>query len=65
MTTLDQLRKALAAAEAKSARLCEARASLPAGASRARVTSANARWASAAEERDRIRRQIEEREVTT
>jgi hypothetical protein len=38
-------KKAYAAAEARSR--------LPAGASRARVTTANARWATAAEARDR------------
>jgi hypothetical protein len=51
----NDLRRALAAAEAKSARLCLARAALPAGSTRARVTTAHARWARAAEERDRLR----------
>ncbi len=41
------------AAHDAAAKACDARASLPAGSPRARVTSANARWASAAEERDR------------
>lgn len=36
-----------------SARASVARAALPPGSSRARVTSANARWARQAEERDR------------
>ena len=46
-------------AEVKSARLAEARAALPAGSSRARVTSANARWMRAAEHRDRLRAELE------
>lgn len=37
---------------AKSEKLSEARRALPAGSTRARVTSANARWARAAEARD-------------
>lgn len=37
----------------KAAAAAEARSRLPAGASRARVTTANARWATAAEARDR------------
>lgn len=37
-----------------SKRASDARAALPAGSSRAKVTSANARWRSAAEERDRL-----------
>lgn len=37
-----------------SRRASEAREALPPGSSRARVTSANARWKSAAEERDRL-----------
>ena len=36
-----------------SKRASEARRDLPAGSSRAKVTTANARWISAAEERDR------------
>ena len=56
---LKALRRDLARAEAKSERLCAARADLPPGTSRARVTSANARWAIAAEERDRLLRAVE------
>lgn len=37
----------------KASAAAEARSRLPAGASRARVTTANARWATAAEARDR------------
>ena len=37
-----------------SARASKARADLPAGSSRARITTANARWKSAAEEWDRL-----------
>jgi len=36
----------------------EARAALPPGSTRARVTTANARWARAAEERDRVAAQL-------
>jgi hypothetical protein len=56
---LKALRRDLARSEAKSARLCAARAALPPGSSRARVTTANARWARAAEERDRLLRAVE------
>jgi hypothetical protein len=45
--------KAYAVAQRASATAADARGALPAGSSRARVTSANARWASAAEDRDR------------
>lgn len=38
----------------KVAAASEARFRLPAGASRARVTTANARWATACEARDRV-----------
>lgn len=41
-------------ADAASTRLAKVRASLPQGSTRARVTTANARWARAAEHRDRI-----------
>ena len=50
---LVELAKELQAAERKSLAACEARGSLPPGSSRARVTTANARWATAAEARDR------------
>lgn len=58
----EQLKKALAAAEKKSERLAMARAALPAGSSRARVTSANAKWARAAEYRDLLRKQADDAE---
>lgn len=38
----------------QSAKASAAREALPAGSSRAKVTTANARWARAAEERDRL-----------
>jgi putative hemolysin len=44
----------LAKAQAASERAAERRMSLGVGASRARVTTANARWATAAEHRDRV-----------
>ena len=51
--------KRLVAAEAKSVKACEARRALPYGSSRARVTTANARWATAAEMRDRAIEMVE------
>lgn len=45
--------KAFAKAHKKSEEFAERRRALPAGASRARVTTANARWSRWAEERDR------------
>ncbi len=50
---IDVAFKNLLDAQRRSDRATEARSALPAGASRARVTTANARWMSAAEERDR------------
>ena len=47
------LTQQLVRAEAASLAACDARAALPPGSSRARVTTANARWARAAEHRDR------------
>lgn len=41
-------------ARAASERAADARANLPPGSSRAKITTANARWMSAAEERDRL-----------
>lgn len=43
----------LVRAQEASWRCSDARAALPTGSSRAKVTSANARWARAAEDRDR------------
>jgi len=60
--TLKKLRRELAKAEAASERASQARAALPPGSTRARVTSANARWASAAEYRDLLRGQLAEAE---
>lgn len=55
MTTssIAQLEADLAAAQAKSHAAMDRRRALPAGSSRARVTTANANWARAAEHRDR------------
>ena len=60
MSEVKKLERLYAAAEKKSARLAEARANLPPGSTRARVTSANARWARAAEARDLLARKLEE-----
>lgn len=54
------LRKELARAKADSARLCERRASMPPGSSRARVTTLNAKWARVAEYRDLLLARLEE-----
>ncbi len=62
---LRQLRAELKRVEAKSSKLSAARAGLPAGSSRARVTTANAKWARAAEQRDRLLTQIESLEAET
>lgn len=50
----DLLNRSLRDARKKSAKAAEARAALPAGSSRARVTTANARWMRAAEHRDML-----------
>lgn len=47
-------------AKDKSERLSLARAALPPGSSRARVTTANAKWKRAAEYRDLVAKRIEE-----
>ena len=51
--TAAQMITYIRAAEA-SVKASQARADLPPGSSRAKVTSANARWASMAEERERL-----------
>jgi hypothetical protein len=48
--------KELAAAQTASERACDQRQALDAGTSRARLTSANAKWMRAAEHRDRCER---------
>ena len=62
MTTLAKLRKELARLTAASEKASDARARLGPGSSRARVTTANARWARLAEARDRVAAQIREME---
>lgn len=57
---LAKAEKALAKAQAESTKASEARFALPAGSSRARVTTANARWMSKSEHRDRCAREVEE-----
>jgi hypothetical protein len=57
-----RLRRELARAEVASLKASESRARLPAGSSRARVTSANAHWARLAEHRDRLLKQLSEAE---
>jgi len=49
----------------KSMRLCRARSELPAGSTRARITTANARWARAAEERGRLAKLLGEAGIDT
>ena len=58
--TTESLARELARAEAASAKAAEARSRLPPGSSRARVTTANARWARAAEHRDDVARRLTE-----
>jgi Alpha/beta hydrolase len=60
---LHRLQRELRRATLASQRATEARAALPPGSSRARVTTANARWMRAAEARDRIAAQIAALEV--
>ena len=57
--TISRLERALRAAQAASDRAMERRRALPTGSSRARVTTANALWMTAAEHRDRIAEQLE------
>ncbi len=56
---LSHLVRELARAQKASERASAARAALPPGSSRARVTTANARWMRAAEHRDRLLAQVE------
>jgi hypothetical protein len=55
-----ELEKKLAAAQKKSMEWAMRRGALPAGSTRARVTTANAEWARAAEHRDRIADALEQ-----
>ncbi|EJW14429.1 hypothetical protein M5X00_28380 [Paenibacillus alvei] len=59
MNQITLLERRLAAAERKTEQAAEARRNLGLGASRARVTTANARWSAAAEERDRVMEQLQ------
>jgi hypothetical protein len=64
LAALAALLRALNAAQAKSDRLAAARMRMPAGSRAAgrggRLTTANARWSTAAEERDRRLAQLED-----
>lgn len=60
MSTIHELEQLLDEAEQRSAKLASVRAALPPGSTRARVTTANAKWARAAEYRDLLRRQLQE-----
>lgn len=53
--------KELRAARKKLAAASERRRALPAGSSRAKVTTANARWATAAEHTDRVESALRDR----
>lgn len=62
MTKANEIRaleRELKRLETKAEKFCHARASLPPGSSRARVTTANARWAAAAEAREDTRRRLD------
>ena len=54
-----QTDKAYREQDAQASKLAQARGDLPPGSSRARVTTANARWTGAAEEREFMRRDLE------
>lgn len=58
--SIPDLERWLGKAERASERAMEARAALPTGSSRARVTGANARWAAHAEARDRLTRWLDD-----
>lgn len=60
MRTVAELTRELARAEKASEKATAARAALPPGSSRARVTTTNARWSRAAEYREVVRRQLDE-----
>ncbi|TDL50909.1 hypothetical protein E2R60_20385 [Paenibacillus dendritiformis] len=53
------LERRLQVAERRAEKAAASRRNLGLGASRARITTANARWAAAAEERDRIYEQLQ------
>jgi hypothetical protein len=55
----EQVRRELTAAEKKVAATSERRRALPAGSSRARVTTANAKWSTACQARDRLLLELE------
>lgn len=57
---ISDLLRELAKEQKASVKACEARMRLPQGSSRARVTTANARWSSAAEARDRTLKRLDE-----
>jgi len=59
VTERQRLERELARAEVASKKACEARGALPTGTSRARITTANARWMRAAEYRDRLRAKLD------
>lgn len=60
-----QLERNLRLAEKRLQKASDARRSLPPGSTRARVTSANARWASTAEERDRVQRKLDDHKAVS
>lgn len=65
--TLDEkiarLRRELEVAQRKSTKAMDRRRAMPPGSSRARVTTANANWARAAESRDRIKDLLDKAEA--
>lgn len=60
---ITELRRELTRLDRAVERASARRRDLAAGSSRARVTTANARWSTACEARDRIARQLAERET--
>jgi len=61
--TVDGYRRQYERAKAASERAAERRAALEPGSSRARITTANAKWGIAAEERDRCLARLEAAEA--
>lgn len=60
MNEIKRFEKELAKAERALEKASKARAGMPPGSTRARITTANARWSSAAEHKKRIQDKLDE-----
>ena len=60
MSEIKELEKRLAECTKKAEKSCAYRASLPVGSSRARVTTANARWITWSQARDKVEAKLDE-----